>query len=378
MKISISQPQLLKSLQMVEHAVNDRSTLPILANVLLQINENKLILTTTDLDVGIQCQFPLTQANDPGAVALPARKLATIVRELPDELILLEAKKNHTATLNCGTASFRIPGLPPEDFPVLPKPGKDSALTLPAGALKSLVSQTSYAMSTEETRFILNGALLVAEKQTLTMVATDGRRLALATAVLSSPVKEPLQVVLPAKTIRELGRLLRDEEIEEANISLLQDNQLAICFGVVTMVSRLLEGQFPQYDKVIPAPSKTVLICDRQMLANAIKRVSLMTTATSQAVVFEIGKDKLVVSKESSELGSAREELVVSYHDEDLTIAFNPEFWLDVLKILNDEKVTIEFSGADRPAVIRIPASSEARSGEPSAFIYLVLPMKVA
>jgi len=378
MKIEISQPQLLKSLQMVEHAVNDRSTLPILANVLLQTDQNELTLTATDLDVGIQCRFPLGQPADRGAVTLPARKLATIVRELPDAAVSLEAKKNHTAILVCGSSSFRIPGLPAEDFPVLPKPGKETAWTLPAGALKSLVTQTSYAMSMEETRFILNGALLSAEKQTLTMVATDGRRLAVASAALLAPIKEPLQVVLPAKTIRELGRLLRDEDIEAASLALLQDNQLAIQFGSVTMVTRLLEGQFPQYDKVIPPPSKTVLVCDRQGLFDAIRRASLMTSATSQAVVFELGKDKLVVSKESPELGSAREEIPVSYRAESLTIAFNPEFWLDVLKVLDQEKVTIEFSGPDRPAVIRLPVSNGARVGPASAFIYLVLPMKVS
>ena len=372
MRLTIPQPQLLKTLQMVEHAVNDRSTLPILANILLQTENNELTVTATDLDVGIQCRFPLTQPTERGAVTLPARKLATIVRELPDEVVTLEAKKNHTATLNCGSSTFRIPGLPAEDFPVLPPVEEADGVILPQAALKSLVAQTGYAMSMEETRFILNGALLVAQKNTLTMVATDGRRLAAANAPLSQPTKQSLEAVIPAKTVRELGRLLPEAEAEDVTITPLKDNQLIFRFGAVMVVTRLLEGQFPQYDKVIPPPSKTLLACDRQELTNAIRRASLMTSAASQAVLFELGRDRLVVSKESSELGSAREELSASYNGEALTIAFNPEFWLDALKVLSDERVAIEISGAERPAVIRIPASGAA------SFTYLVLPMKVS
>ena len=155
MRITIPQPQLLKQLQIVEHAVNERSTLPILANILLQTEENELVLTATDLDVGIQCRFPLTPPVERGAVALPARKLTTIIRELPEEMVTLEAKKNQTATVTCGPSNFRIPGLPAEDFPVLPPPETREAVQIPQAALKALITKTAYAMSVEETRFIL-------------------------------------------------------------------------------------------------------------------------------------------------------------------------------------------------------------------------------
>ncbi|MBI4341469.1 MAG: DNA polymerase III subunit beta [Candidatus Omnitrophica bacterium] len=366
MRLTIPQPQFLKNLQMVEHVVNERSTLPILANVLLETANNELLLTATDLDVGIQCRFPLSPPTEQGAVALPARKLTTIVRELPEDLVTLEAKKNHTATLNCGTSSFRIPGLPAEDFPVLPPTDGGEGVRIPQAALKALVAQTAYAMSMEETRFILNGALLAAQKNTLTMVATDGRRLAVATAAATSVGKQPLEAVIPSKTVRELGRLLQ-EETDELALVPLKDNQLTFRFGQTTIVTRLIEGQFPSYEKVIPPPSKNTMTCQRQQLTNAIRRASLMTTATSQAVVFELGRGRLIVSKESAELGSAREELEAEYAGEAMTVAFNPEFWLDVLKVLETEQVTIELSGPDRPAVIRQPSLT-----------YLVLPMKVA
>jgi len=368
MRITIPQPQFLKHLQMVEHAVNDRSTLPILANVLLETTEQELTLTATDLDVGIQCRFPLTPPIERGAVALPARKLTAIIRELPDESMVLEAKKNHTATLSCGTSNFRIPGLPAEDFPVLPTENQGEGIRIPQHELKRLITQTAHAMSMEETRFILNGALLTTHKNTLTMVATDGRRLAISTTPLPEAGKEPLQaVIIPAKTIRELGRLLQDDDVEEVTITALKDNQLALRFGAVTIVTRLIEGQFPAHEKVVPAPSKQGLTCDRTALINATRRASLMTTAASQAIIFELQRDRLTVLKESSELGSVSEEVAVSYTGEPMSIAFNPEFWLDVLRVLPVDDVMVELTGPERPAVIRQPD-----------FLYLVLPMKIA
>lgn len=367
MRITIPQPQLLKHLQIVEHAVNDRSTLPILGNVLLEIQDNSLVMTATDLDIGIQCQFPLATPIERGAVTLPARKLTTIIRELSDDAIIIEAKKNHTATITCGSSSFRIPGLPPEDFPTLPASQPQECFTIPQGALKSLVEHTAYAMSMEETRFILNGALLTTKKDSLVMVSTDGRRLAMASAPMSSSLQASLNVVIPAKTVRELGRLLQNEDTEDVVITPLKDNQLMFQLNGVRIVTRLIEGQFPTYEKVIPPPSKQLYTLNRQNMFNAIRRVSLMTTATSQAVVFELKPNKLILSKESAELGSAREELEASYAGEPLTVAFNPQFWLDVLKVLTVEDISIELSGADRPAVIRQPH-----------FTYLVLPMKLS
>ncbi len=375
MRLTIPQPQFLKSLQAVEHAVNDRSTLPILGNVLVETKEQELCLTATDLDVGIQCRFPLVPPVEPGAVALPARKLTTIIRELASETVTLESKKNHTATVNCGNSSFRIPGLPAEDFPVLPTVDSEARVLVPQAGLKQLVTLTAYAMSMEETRFILNGALLTVQKSELVMVATDGRRLAMAMTPLAEPGKHPMQVVVPSKTVRELGRLLTNDEGEDVVVAPLKGtsqrgageaDQAMFRFGPITMLTRVIEGQFPQYEKVIPPAVKTGMTCDRAGLMNAIRRASLMTTATSQAVVFELSEGKLVISKESPELGSAREELPVRYVGEPTAIAFNPEFWLDVLKVLPVDEVVIEIAGPDRPAVIRQPR-----------FLYLVLPMKL-
>jgi DNA polymerase-3 subunit beta len=366
MRLTIPQLQLLKTLQAVERAVNERSTLPILSNILLETTEQELILTATDLDVGIRCRFPLTHPIERGAVALPARKLTAIVRELPDDSVTVEAKKNHTAILNCGTSSFRIPGLPPEDFPILPEAPSAEGNVLPQHALKALILRTAHAMSTEETRFLLNGALLSAQQREVLMVATDGRRLAVATAPLTRPAPQPFKAIIPAKTVRELGRLLDANEADDVTISHLPDHQLAFRFGQVAVMTRLIEGEFPRYDAVIPAPSAQQVTCELPLLVNAIRRANLMTSASSQAVMFELEATRLVISKESAELGSAREELPVSYDGPPMTMAFNPEFWLEALRTMDASAVTIEVNGPDRPAVIRQPD-----------WTYLVLPMKV-
>ncbi len=383
MRVTIEQPQLLKSLQMIEHAVNDRSALPILANVLLETKEQEFVLTATDLDMGVRYRLPSFTIEKPGAVTLPARRLTTIVRELPEELVLIEVKQNYHAVVSCGASRFRLPGLPPEDFPLLPPHDEGDALSLPQATLKTLLQYTIFAMSLEETRFILNGALLKTHAGALTLAATDGRRLAVATEKgtpprLQSGSGKELAVVVPSKTIRELVRLLQDDGEEPVSISPLKDNQLLFRFGAVTVVTRLIEGQFPPYDSVIPPPSATTVTCPRQLLADAVRRASLMTTATSQAVVFELAKDALIVSKESAELGSAREEVPAAYRGEPMTIAFNPEFWLEALKVLPQEDVAIEVTAPDKPAVIRLPAHPGSPGEGGPDFLYIVLPMKLA
>ncbi len=367
MQITIQQSQLLKGLQAVERAVNDRSAMPILSNVLLEAKAQEVVVTATDLDIGVQHRTVLRELGEEGAIAVPARRLSTIIRELPDELVSIESKKNYTTTLSCGTSQFKLPGLPPEDFPIFPSFDGERRITLPQSSLRHVVQFTAFAMSMEETRFVLNGALFHLHESTATMAATDGRRLAVAHAPLSGTSETPLRAIIPSKTIRELGRLLQGAEGTDVVVTPLKDNQLLFRFGETAIITRLIEGQFPAYEAVVPAPGTTTMTGDRQAIANAVRRANLMTTATSQAVIFELAENRLVISKETAELGSAREELPVRYHGTPMTIAFNPEFWLDVLKVLDEEDLTVELASPEKPAVIRLPD-----------FLYLVLPMKLA
>ncbi len=377
MRITVEQARLLKSLQVVERAVNDRSAMPILANVLLETRQQELILTATDLDVGVQYRVPVMDKLEQGAITLPARRFSTIVRELPQEPVTIEAKKNHTATLVCGSTQFRLQGLPPEDFPIFPEFGQPTPSTIAQSTLKSLVALTEFAMSMEETRFVLNGALMTCQEGMLALVATDGRRLAVARAPLEpGGANAPVSVVVPAKTIHELGRLLQDDEDARVEIAPIKDNQLLFRFGETTIITRLIDGQFPRYEQVIPGPVDTKLTCSRPLLISAIRRASLMTTATSQAIVFEVAKDRVTISKESPEFGSAREDVPAAYSGSPMTLAFNPEFWLEALKALSVEEVSIELTSPEKPAVIRLGEDERAADGV--ALTYVVLPMKLS
>jgi DNA polymerase III subunit beta len=378
MKLTIDQLQLLKGLQVVERAVSERSALPILSNVLLEAKENALYLTATDLDVGIKCEVLLSEKADSGAVALPAKRLATIIRELPQEKITLEAKSNHTTLISCAQSRFRIPGLPPEDFPVLHSSEKNPIISISQAALKDLISKTAFSMSLEETRYVLNGSLFKVQADSLSLVATDGRRLALASAKLNSSSAQPSNFIVPSKTVRELGRLLETEDSEAVSIEPMKDNQLLFKFGAITVITRLIEGQFPAYEGVIPKDSGYKLSCNKKLFLDAIRRASLMTSQTSQAVVFEISKNKVIVAKESSELGSSTEEIPAEYSGEPMSVAFNPEYWMDALKVLDDETITIELASADKPALVKVPYAGGASSEGQTQFIYIVLPMKLS
>ena len=377
MRITLEQPRLLKILQTIERAVNERSTLPILANILFETTEHHLTLRATDLDIAIQYQVPLIEHTESGAVTIPARRFSAIVRELPEDPVTIEAKKNHSATITCGPSQFRIQGLPAEDFPPFPPLEHSESVTIPQATLKHLLSLTAFAMSIEETRFVLNGALLKLTHQELTMVTADGRRLAAASASTPKPVPKEIAVVIPSKTVHELGRLLEEDEEESIAIALLKDNQLLFQFGPVSLITRLIEGQFPQYESVIPVPSKTTVTCNRQLLLGAIRRASLMTTATSQAVTLDFAKEQLVVSKESPELGSASEELEARYTGGPIRMACNPGFWIDVLKVLDSDDVAIELATATQGVAAEAPLPDRAVIRLPH-FLYLVMAMKLS
>ncbi len=341
--------------------------MPILSNILLEAKSQELVVTATDLDIGVQYRTALHEPGEDGAVAVSARRLSVIIRELPNQTVTIESKKNFTATLSCGTSQFKLPGLPPEDFPIFPSFDGERQFAIPASSLRRVVQLTAFAMSMEETRFVLNGALFHLHGSTATVAATDGRRLAVAHAPFSGPSEAALQAIIPSKTIRELGRLLQGVGGTDVVVTPLKDNQLLFQYGETAIITRLIEGQFPAYEAVVPTPSATTMAVDRQALADAVRRASLMTTATAQAVLFELADNRLTISKETAELGSAREELPVRYPGAPMTAAFNPEFWLDVLKVLEEEELVVELVSPEKPAVIRLPD-----------FLYIVLPMKLA
>ncbi len=363
MKFLVEKSDLLSGIQTVESVVNERATLPILSNVLLQLQQSTLHITGTDLDIGISCELSVRNMEE-GGIAVPAKKFHDIIKELPNTTITLQAKKNNTLLIECEQCLFRLVGLPAEEFPRLPTIQSEPAVQLPQRQLKEMVNLTAFAMSHEEARYILNGSLLVLHDAKATLVATDGRRLALAEGALTQKTTQHKKLIIPAKTIRELQHLLKDEG--DISLVFLGENQVAFRIDHVTLISRLIDGEFPNYEKVVPVENKRKVRINRSRFMEATRRASLFTAPNSQAVRLDVSKNRLVLFKESAEFGEVKEEVEVVYDAENLSIAFNPTYLLDVLKAIKTDEVDLELSGPDRPGVIR-----------QDGFLYMVLPMQV-
>lgn len=363
MKIKAEKEVLLNSIQIVQNVISLRTALPILSNILIETQDDFLRLTATDLDIGITCVIPV-DIQESGAITIPAKRFHDIVRELPSDNLVITTKKNNLIILEAEPCEFKIMGLAREEFPRLPEFKDKEIIKLEQGRLKTMLGLTSFAVSFDETRYILNGILFKIEKNNLTLVATDGKRLALIERKLREEINQSINIIVPIKTIQELNRNLK----EEGELSLiLGNNQVMFDLGQVVVVSRLIEGEFPDYRQVIPAVSENKIGVNRQEFFLAVRRASLLATPDYQAVKLEIFKDKMVISKHTPDIGESREELAVEYSGKEMVIGFNPNYLIDVLKTLTEEKIQFELTDSEKPGVIRI-----------DGYIYIVLPMRLA
>lgn len=370
MKITTSKEDLLKGIQVVQNAVSSKSTLPILSHVLLEAKKEGIKLVATDLEIGISVKVG-GEVLEEGSITVPARKFSEIIKELsPVETVQISVKKSQTITIESNKSYFRLIGLSKEDFPQLPEFPSHTAkdvdfVKIPQKLLKNMIQLTSFAMSHDETRYVLNGILFSFKDKTLKLVATDGRRLAVNEKKVAEIGSLKKDAIVPMKTIQELGRNLTEEgEV----IFCFKENQLQINLGQVTITSRLIEGEYPNYEQVIPKKVREEFnICTQDFL-QATRRASILTNQDSQSVKINILKDKMIITKNTPDLGEVREELDVDYKGGELAIGFNPTFLIDVLKNIEGESVRFGFTDPEKPAVIR--------SGED--YTYIVLPMQVA
>lgn len=363
MKFKIQKDVLLAGIQTVHNVITSKSALPILSNILIEAQQSNLRLTATDLDIGISCVLPVS-IQEAGVITVPAKRLGDIIKELPGDEVSVNTKKNNLVIIETDLCQFKIMGLTGEEFPKLPEFKDKEVIKLDQALLKQMLSLTSFAVSFDETRYILNGILFKIEKNNLILVATDGKRLAVVERKLSKEVDKNIHIIVPIKTIHELNRNLKDDG--EASL-VLGNNQVLFDLGSVSVISRLIEGEFPDYRQVIPPMSENKMGVDREQLMLAVKRASLLSTPDYQAVKFELFKDKLVVSKSTPDVGESREELPVSYKGKELVVGFNPNYLLDVLKNLQEDSVSIELVDTDKPGVIRI-----------DGYTYIVLPMRLS
>lgn len=363
MKISIQRAELEKALSQVQNAVSHKMTLPILANFLLEAENDQIKLTATDLELGMSAKVK-AKVQESGSITIPARKFVDMVREFPESEIHITNKKNQVISIECEKSHFKLMGLAPEEFPKFPKLDDKNTIVIEQAVVKTLLRLTSFAMSNDETRYVLNGVLLHIKGKTIQMVATDGRRLACAMRTMQESSGFEKSVILPKKTVLELSKGLKDEG--EMKI-IIGDNQILFAFDDLVALSRLVEGEFPNYEQVIPKESKEKIKVNRDQFLFATKRASLLTSQESQSVKMEFFRDKVILSKSSPEWGEVREEVGIVNEGKDLAIGFNPQYLLDVLKQLPDQEVAIELTAADKPGIIRTA----------DQYTYVVLPMQI-
>lgn len=364
MKFSVSKEKLLAGLQTVQNVVSTRTTLPILSNVLLQATGSQVRLTTTDLDVGVSGAID-AQVEREGATTLPARRLANIVRELPAAEVQVDIDSKNVASIRCGQSFFKILGLPEEEFPPLPRFEEARSFTLSQQALRDALKKTSYAISTDETRYVLNGILFSFKENKLTMVATDGRRLALVDLEVEFPRSQEADIIVPTKCVTELTRLLGDDGEVKMNIA---ENQVAFEVGSTLLVSKLIEGNYPNYRQVIPGEAKERITLERELFLNAVHRVSLLSSEKSNSVKLVFSKNNIEIAANTPDVGEAKESLAVNYKGREFSIAFNPEFLQAPLRNLSNDEVFLDLIDEMSPGVIKIQ----------SPFLYVLMPMRIS
>src|SRR5438045_6911400 len=297
MKFSATKEKLLEGLQQVQNVVSTRTTLPILSNVLLQAKEGAVHLTTTDLDVGVRGSFE-ANVDKVGATTLPARRLFTIIRELPSSEIAIEVDGKNAASIRSGQSFFKILGLPEEEFPPLPKFENAKVVTMRQKDLHEGLRKTSYAISTDETRYVLNGVLFSFKENKLTLVATDGRRLAMADIELEFPRSHEADIIVPTKAVTELQRLLTDGEVKVS----VGTGQIAFDLNNTLLVSKLIEGNYPNYKQVIPTEAKERVTLERETFLNSLRRVSLLASDKSNSIKLNFSKNNIEITANTPEV----------------------------------------------------------------------------
>jgi DNA polymerase-3 subunit beta len=371
MELVVRKNDLLRELQLFQGIVERKNTIPILANVLMEAKGDEVKFLATDLEVGLRSKCSASVAKG-GSITLPAKKFYEIVKSLPETDIRIAEDKGGVKVA-ADRFDSRMQTLPREDFPTLPESGAGApSATLPRAALKEMVAKTQFAITGEDTRYFLNGALFVLRPDAMNLVATDGHRLALVTVTRDS--KNPkdadeIKAILPKKTLGELSRLLMEGDGDIAYER--GENHLFFHVGDRLLISRMIDGQFPAYERVIPKGNDKHIEFERDRLTNAVKRVALLSNERSRAVKFQIEKGKVDVTSSSPDLGEAKETLPVEYDGASMQICFNAQYVLDFLSVVATDVVSLDLKDEVSQAVMR-PVGAEGYD-----YTYVIMPMRV-
>jgi len=366
--LKAAQEKLLDALQSVAGIVERRHTLPILANVLLRKNGPAIEFTTSDLEIQVRTHAEL--GGDAGAFAttVGARKLIDILRALPAEQQVTLSAAQNKLTLQGGKSRFTLQTLPADDFPLVNEAVDfGPAFSVPQKTLKTLVNQVHFAMAVHDIRYYLNGILFIAEGKTLTLVATDGHRLALAQSTLETEMPNKQEVILPRKTVLELQRLLKDED---TTIEMrFAGNQAKFAFSGMEFVTKLVEGKFPDYNRVIPKNHKNAIVLGRAPLLACLQRAAILTSEKFKGVRMNVEPGLLRIASSNAEQEEAKEELEVDYNGDAIEIGFNVTYLIDVLANVGQEMVKLELQDTNASALFTVP--------EMAGFKYVVMPMRI-
>ncbi len=360
MKFKINQDHFSNGLQQVLNVVATRSTMPILSNVLIEAEEGHISLTTTNLDLGIRCRIK-AEVSEPGGITLPVRKLATIIRELPVNEVFIETNDSNQAKITSGGSLFKIMGISTEEFPPLPTFENRKVFELSQEAIVGMLKSVSYAQSNDENRYILNGVYFNFADEKLTLVATDGRRLGLTALETEISEENAGSLILPAKTVAELERLMgKGETVKIA----FNDRQAAFEIDIdesgdtglidhLYLVSKIVEGNYPNYRQVIPKETEHRVKIERELMLECVHRAALVTSDKSNSVKLKVSKNLLEISGSSSEYGESHESMAIAYDGPEVQVAFNPQFLMEPLKALTKDEVFFEFKDELSPGLFK-------------------------
>ena len=364
--VKAKRDELLAPLSAVSGIIERRHTLPILSNVLIEKAGDTLSFLATDIEIQIVSHSALEQTGEARGVTVGARKLVEILRALPDGEVTLSTQDKRLQ-VKSGRSRFSLQTLPAEDFPRLARPaGEVSKFSLPQKALRKLLALVQYAMAQQDIRYYLNGLLLVVEEKQLKLVATDGHRLAYCSIALEAELSRQ-EVIVPRKTILELSKLLQDTE-EPVNIE-ISSTQAAFTFGNIELVSKLVDGKFPDYTRVIPKDHKNTAIIDRELLRQSLSRAAILSNEKFRGVRWVLADGILKIVSSNAEQEEANEELEVKYSGVALDIGFNVTYLLDVLNNVAGGEIEVSFGDAASSALINFPAEKD--------FKYVVMPMRI-
>lgn len=367
MQFTIQREALLKPLQLVAGVVERRQTLPVLSNVLLVVDGSTLSLTGTDLEVELVGRIQLEEPAEAGEITVPARKLMDICKSLPDEVALTLKVEDNKAVIKAGRSRFTLATLPASDFPNVEEGPGSMTFSVNQNKLRRLIERTSFAMAQQDVRYYLNGMLLEINKGQLRAVATDGHRMAMCTLDADIDYQERYQLIVPRKGILELARLLG--EADDLVSIVLGTHHIRATTGDFTFTSKLVDGKFPDYERVLPRGGDKIVLADRQVLRNAFSRTAILSNEKYRGIRLMLSDSMLKIQANNPEQEEAEEDIAVEYNGSALEIGFNVSYLLDVMNVLNNEQIKMILSDANSSALVQESESDDS--------VYVVMPMRL-